>query len=704
MTSTRDGRVIEVRVHGVGGATPAYSLHDHDVFQVAGDERAGFFRGTKRPADLEAYSWGNLTAGSVTHALWVLLLPFAMVNLLGFMAPSAEGQSPTGMFVYRAAVRVFGLTITALYTLWLASFFMDEVASQLLGPWLGVHALPGWLACLGVHRMLLAAGVVALVVLVLHAVPHWTRIESVRASRPDYLRDPSVLNLDDRSFWDGHSYVAYSARVHLALSLNILGLAMHLVAREAAQSSAWDTPTLTMLAALVVVAVASVIRWGWSSVLSLVLAALSVSWGAGELYAVTGMSATPHFMGAWDWPVRVSTGIAFTCLVTLLVVGKGQRGRIVAGYSLALLSVHLGGAALAIQGAGLLGAALGVARPVEVPTSYHLSALLTVFVLGLLGFVVILVFGYVRWFQKDDPAALSKVLHRTIVPLVVGFVFFGMLLHGGYVAWAVAQVPILSDGVAMVFVGTMPAWLTDSWTWLGRWEPDVIAAGRWCTYSLTFVVFTSLLYYWRNAPTDEELRRNVGRFWDVATFWPRWFHPLAPPTSCQRAVPDLVERLAHLSSGGRSVILSAHSQGSVLAFAVVRRMGAPANERQSSFPRFALLTHGSPLARIYATWFPHYFTVEKFKETKEWLSGRWINLFRETDPIAGKIHDDDCPVPDPAPFTHAHRFDADATASIRAALVAGEKAPVEGHLRYDRTARYNEAFDSLVAALNRAKD
>ena len=37
---------------------------------------------TPPPADnLEAYSWGGLTAGSGTRALWLLLLPFRLLGI-----------------------------------------------------------------------------------------------------------------------------------------------------------------------------------------------------------------------------------------------------------------------------------------------------------------------------------------------------------------------------------------------------------------------------------------------------------------------------------------------------------------------------------------------------------------------------------------------------------------------------------------------
>ena len=66
-------------------------------------------------------------------------------------------------------------------------------------------------------------------------------------------------------------------------------------------------------------------------------------------------------------------------------------------------------------------------------------------------------------------------------------------------------------------------------------------------------------------------RRSVGILWDVASFWPRSTHPLAAPCYAERAVPDLVTRVTWLRGQPEPprVVLSAHSQGTVISAAVV---------------------------------------------------------------------------------------------------------------------------------------
>ena len=73
---------------------------------------------------------------------------------------------------------------------------------------------------------------------------------------------------------------------------------------------------------------------------------------------------------------------------------------------------------------------------------------------------------------------------------------------------------------------------------------------------------------YRNA----RVRRTVGIIWDLATFWPRAAHPLAPPCYAERVVPELVHRATWLATEQGGVVLSGHSQGSVLVAATVLQL------------------------------------------------------------------------------------------------------------------------------------
>ena len=88
-------------------------------------------------------------------------------------------------------------------------------------------------------------------------------------------------------------------------------------------------------------------------------------------------------------------------------------------------------------------------------------------------------------------------------------------------------------------------------------------------------------------------RRTIGILWDVATFWPRAVHPLTPPCYAERAVPDLAGRILRLGEDTDDVVvLSCHSQGSVLAVPTVLRLEG------EECQHLRLLLHGSPVRRL----------------------------------------------------------------------------------------------------------
>ena len=131
--------VTEIRVHGVGGTTPEALLDQTGVQQVTGDDKAGLFRGAigQPGRTVEAYSWGGLTARSRTRAFWVLLLPFALVNLSGWMVepPRVDKEldtenRTTGIKWHEALVQTIAATTTAAYVMWVALLAMNILAFQ----------------------------------------------------------------------------------------------------------------------------------------------------------------------------------------------------------------------------------------------------------------------------------------------------------------------------------------------------------------------------------------------------------------------------------------------------------------------------------------------------------------------------------------------------------------------------------------------
>ncbi|MEV4571223.1 hypothetical protein AB0K12_46380 [Nonomuraea sp. NPDC049419] len=199
---------------------------------------------------------------------------------------------------------------------------------------------------------------------------------------------------------------------------------------------------------------------------------------------------------------------------------------------------------------------------------------------------------------------------------------------------------------ALMAVGGMVlAWVQ----WRVWWHDDLPTNANWLTslcagiaMLLPFVLVGLLRLGWK----DERNRRLIGVLWDVATFWPRHCHPLAPPSYAERAVPELQRRLWWLHDNGGVPLLAAHSQGSVIAAAALAQ---PCSRPRDD--RVTLVTFGSPLRTLYAWGFPAYFNDELFRRLAHGPGiqvARWRNFWCDTDYIGGPVREDvDEQLPDP---------------------------------------------------------
>jgi hypothetical protein len=138
-----------------------------------------------------------------------------------------------------------------------------------------------------------------------------------------------------------------------------------------------------------------------------------------------------------------------------------------------------------------------------------------------------------------------------------------------------------------------------------------------------FAIGRSVLGAYRQGASS----RKVGVVWDVASFWPRWFHPLAPPAYGPKVVTELRK---HLESGGVD-ILAAHSQGSVIA-AVATHQASLSGKGMPS----GLLTYGSPIRLLYTKLFPDTGVSGLTDTLPQTMAKGWSNLWRVDDPIGGE--------------------------------------------------------------------
>ncbi|HEY0618042.1 MAG TPA: hypothetical protein VGD15_10650, partial [Kribbella sp.] len=124
------------------------------------------------------------------------------------------------------------------------------------------------------------------------------------------------------------------------------------------------------------------------------------------------------------------------------------------------------------------------------------------------------------------------------------------------------------------------------------------------------------------------IRSALGTMADVAGFWPVVWHPLAGSSYRDDVVAGIRSTLDREAPA--VVALVGHSQGSVLCGWLAYHR-APATQ-----PSIYLVTCGSPLQSLYATFFPAYFGAPFFDAMRRNVAN-WRNFWRRTDPIASEL-------------------------------------------------------------------
>ncbi|MEU6065426.1 hypothetical protein ABZ864_13355 [Streptomyces sp. NPDC047082] len=738
---------LELLVHGVGGTTPEEILGDPRTVRVTGDDTAAVFRraddadaeagpGDHRDGPVpEAYVWCNLTSGDGARALWLLLLPFMVVNLAHWMRPAARGRK-RAVQLYGLLVRLAGLTLTVLLVAAACEVSLDLAAWQCAGAgacarhhsWLGflspAGSGDGWWSRPG-RRLAVAALVPTALTGLLWYLSH--RTWSAYESEKPMTRDPGPDDHDDRTslgrpgFWYGRRPVARLRAAHTAAGLLTVAAAVMTPAlgfdRRAGGPAA--PGTLGPLLAAATAGCAAVVVWvvcrrGRSEnrldqeldehlVRRLPLGALA-------LLALTLLYA------GWPRPGWHSTGrlpgdtafggIALAQGVLVIALGvvahdlhrrhpdprAALRG--LGGPAVALLACALGGvmsAGVAQRVADWLDGTGGSITGPPVLLTWQASVIPPL-LLAVLALASVLTW---RTWQRSraerrtverghrgepEDTARTRRIARTRamaaltdrVPLVVAVVSAATFLLGAG-ALVGAQVSERTPGEATRRAHTVVQGVAETSQALGSW-----------LVGLGFILFVT---WGRRAYKDASARRTIGILWDVGTFWPRAAHPFAPPCYAERAVPDLTWRMATWTrrTGGR-VVISGHSQGSVLAAAAAWQL------EPSVRKKVALLTYGSPLERLYGRWFPAHFGPPALSSLHREVAC-WRNLYRLTDPIGGPVRlPGDCgpevdrePLHDPLAYgrTPLHPL----------------PAPILGHCDYQADPAFAEERARLLARL-----
>lgn len=740
---------VELRVHGVSGTPPESILGSAFVTQVSGDDRGRFFRPAdslgeplQPPAEsapgriLEAYHWGRFTSGSWTQALWLLIIPFGVLNAASFTLPPATDRrtARVGSATAGAALRVIGLVMTCLLVFAAAEASLDLWAWQRQGA--GDGGGRQWWSVVG------ALVPIGLVVLFFFFGRTTTGGQSpaqdVHNDAPGVATDATTGGEQDGSarvrkpvgadsaladplFFDGDPDAPALRRLHCAAPLHLVAALSVWPAAAAGDPTAvagrWAAGGLFVVNALIVVFLGDPGRPGgrswWHALagrLSRVLFVLGIVLILVSLLTV-GAHTTPTAGEAVGVPYGgmpgigpVAMGLLYAMVAALVVLliataalaaatptlpeaevtgrpwsaaatgAEGQRRlrRAFGRYALGMTGWLLGSvaaflavgfaAAFTFAAESVLTVGAGVRTVRTTPLMQRVAYAWGLTVVMLVAIGVVIAVSYVARRRRFEAAAGAAFAADAIPPLGLPAVWTGRVGRAMFLARLKNAVPLLftvfavvglvlsmaagiahqfgdDDRVAPAVIGAVASrlgWLTglrDSplggLVWLGTWSLTALAG--------------MLVVLGRGALRAEKARRGLNVIWDVVAFWPRRAHPFVPPPYSLHVVAALRRRISwHLGTlddptaapperPADRVVVAAHSQGSLISVAALLWLS------DDEAARVGLVTFGSQLQQQFVRAFPAAVDLTLLGWLWDRLDGRWRNLYRDTDPIAGPV-------------------------------------------------------------------
>ncbi len=643
------------------------------------------------------------TSRAAIRALWLILAPFAMANLAGWMIehdgePTQPSRTPSRLDgVNRALARLVALSLT------IASFFLatrvalDQFALQCgsQGAWCGrwwlkpltfTEGLLGRNLVVGVAFPIGLLGVIGLITRRSQTFLHGGRAPSPSAR---FIDPAFVRNLTHPEFWQEPEVGHRLGIVHVSAGFATIGLTLVAVLRSSSDRQFTGLSAVLVLLLALAAAFVSALRgpvWARWLLLGASLVAVATAMGvAWPIDAEFSPATNPTVdLDQWLFSGQIAVIALFVMATWLTRRNRTTSGRSATVRWLLPPALMVGAAGLvsafgngfAIAVAALLGEAGPRSGDGMTPGSsgtivYGQSAGLvaSIFVLALGAMAVTTVALYSR--DRGMVAPVSDIMGE-YQPAITETLAARIRRSR-----ALARLPDRAPEILGAGVVTLLAILTLVLVRSGgRLEDPVFADtlrfmhGFSSAILLALPIVGALLIF--QAYRKPGWRRVVGILWDVTTFWPRWFHPFAPPSYGERAIPELEKRMTQIAAGGERIVVSAHSQGTVLATSALAV--APTDGT-------ALLTHGSPLHRLYARFFPEYFSGRFSARLSERLDGRWVNLHRLSDYIGGAIPDcgDDRLLADP--------------------LSPLDDESLRTHLGYDREAPHFQAIRDLNGRL-----
>ncbi|OLR91108.1 hypothetical protein [Actinokineospora bangkokensis] len=665
-----DTRVVELRVHGIMGTSGEALVTSVAAVDVAGDGVGRVVRPADRllrpapgpvlraegrsvPRVVEGYVWGAMTSGGWAKAAWALLFPFSLANMAHWMLPPVPAGHRAGRVlavVNRSLVRVAALLLTALLVAQVAVVTVDLLATQCLAP--GVECLtwlPDTARTAYPVRQVVGLLPVLLVVLVLHRISrdHWRASANPPPASADLPGRGLVADPDTPALRALHLVAALAGvallvlggplrvpddaahRVLWGVAVALLGLSVLGVLllddprgyRGSAPSRALrvvlgDVPRRALLAVAVLEVVVAgavldpvpAVSTGTSPTVDLLAAALvAVAVLLGLLLVPAALIARPTWadqpkeLRPWAGGWMAAPALAFGALLgggfgagLAIAVGRviGTGTRLPEGYEPVTLLWGVGAAVAAVVSVPLL--VVAVVRLVR-GTGYPEAALL-------------------HSERAADAAAATQAWRvagwqrRNLHRVVLGA---SLVLSLG-----------LAGGTALRVTGYVPT----------AWTAPLSALGVLSLGALAGALLKAV----HDAARRPESGRRLGALADLASFWPREAHPAVPPCYALKVVPELAARAAeHLKDPSTRVVLTGHSQGSLLvAVAAARLLG---NLEPQAAERLGIVTAGSQLQWAYPRAFPAVVPHRSLAALSGRLGGRWRALCRGTDPIGGAV-------------------------------------------------------------------
>lgn len=646
----------EIRVHGVSGTPPRDILYTDPITISPEDGPTKIYQRRDSDPDFDtiAFHWASLTSGSPRTALWILLAPYSLANAAGWMAGWRHSPTPSDettpnslrAVLGRIGVRAAGLILTALFVVQTvtAAVVLPQSGDAGLrwGPFdisfdglaprsttlvlvMVVAALFYWLVAYVSTRSHFSSQHRGVSVTKLLFQPSGKSMEAASdipdGAPPD--EDPAGAGVGDPRLWGVHPMLHRLRRLHLGLGFLTLGLVTMVI-----------TQTVSRLVALVVLAVVALLmsamtthrpkcRWTWLFTSWTPLAGLAVFVGS-----VVGVATTDP--NTWQLESVHSLTLGVAAVLGVFVALSLLAGPLSAG---ALVLATFIGAVLGTTVAVVVDRVLGVNEVAALGVGWVAVAMLILVVLLIFAALLSALTGhrepeYGATRPLPECAKLLGLVRRAVLEARVLFYVaaaFGLatFVYGLVRVWdhgkgtaeeGAGFREVLRTGIDPAAFDQFPPGLTEFAIWLVILVPGLFA-------------LRSITRGWKGGRSGEDRRRQVGILWDLGSFWPRWFHPLAPPSYGPKAIEDLQ---VQLDQGSPDLILAAHSQGSLISAVAISL-----SNRATNF-----ITYGSQLGILYPRMFPETGIGDLVDEVAG-LSPRWFNLWRDSDYIGGHFVEHD---------------------------------------------------------------